>query len=65
MTPGERIWGPMMRMSGPPLYTELDLLVMATRSRIANDAVEALLRAECELRNISFLSLTTEPEDAT
>jgi hypothetical protein len=55
----------MMRMSGPPLYTELDLLVMATRSRIANDAVEALLRAECELRNISFLSLTTEPEDAT
>jgi hypothetical protein len=45
MTPGERIWGPMMRVSGPPIYSELDLLIMATRKRCANRDVDELLKA--------------------
>lgn len=45
LTLGERIWGSMMRVSGPPLYTELELLVMATRKRCANAAVDELLKA--------------------
>jgi len=44
LTKGELIWGPMMRMSGPPIYSALDRLIMATRYRTANRAVEELLR---------------------
>lgn len=44
-TLGERIWGPMMRTCGPPIYTELELLIEATRKHAANNAVDQLLKA--------------------
>lgn len=49
LTLGERIWGPMMRMSGPPAFSELDRLVMTTRRQTANRAVEELLRGHALL----------------
>lgn len=45
LTKGELIWGPMMRMSGPPAFSELDLLIMATCKRTLNSAVESLLNS--------------------